>query len=70
MSRTIYINRKDCYGNFETVDEFMVNDFKGRKYAREMLKEYRLGDSSAHYYMSQKACKDWYDYQAEELNND
>jgi len=69
MSRTIYINRKDCYGNLETVDEFTVNDFKGRKYAKEMLKEYRLGDRSAHYYISQKACKDWYE-SYKEVNND
>jgi hypothetical protein len=74
MSRTIYINRKDDYGNLETVDEFSVNDFKGRisflKYAKEMLKEYRLSDRSAHYYMSQKACKDWYDYEVEEVNDE
>lgn len=55
MSRTIYINRKDCYGNLETVDEFT----EGRKYAIEMLREYRFGDSFAHYYMSQKPCKNW-----------
>jgi hypothetical protein len=55
MSRTIYINRKDCYGNLETVDELT----EGRKYAIEMLKDYRLCDRSAHYYMSQKACKNW-----------
>jgi hypothetical protein len=66
MSRTIYINRKDCYNNLETVDEFT----EGRKYATEMLKEYRLGDPSAHYYMSQKACKDWHDYEAEEVNDE
>ena len=63
MTRTIYINRKDCYGNLETVDEFSVNDFKWRrefiKYAKEMLNEYQIGDRSAHYYMSQKACKAW-----------
>jgi len=55
MSKTIYINRKDCYGNLETVDEFT----EGRKYAIEMLKEYRFVDRSAHYYMSQKSCKNW-----------
>ena len=72
MSRTIYINRKDDYGNLETVDEFSVNDFKGRisflKYAREMLNYYQLGDRSAHYYMSQKACKDWYESYKEVTN--
>ena len=51
----IYINRKDSYGNFETVDEFD----EGRKYAKEMLKEYVLSDASAYYYMSQRCCKDW-----------
>ena len=55
MNRTIYINRKDCCGNLETVDKFT----EGRKYAIEMLKEYRLGDRSAYYYMSQKSCKNW-----------
>ena len=55
MSKTIYINRKDYYGNFETVDEFT----EGQKYAKQMLAEYRFGDSSAYYYMSQKCCKDW-----------
>ena len=55
MSKTIYINREDCYGNFETVDEFT----EGRKYAKEMLIEYRFGDRSAYYYMSQRCCKDW-----------
>jgi len=65
MSRTIYINRKDCYGNFETVDEFT----EGRKYTIEMLNYYRLGDRSAHYYMSQKPCKSWLE-SYKEVNND
>ena len=51
----IYINRKDNFRNLETVDEFK----EGRKYAKEMLKEYRLSDASAYYYMSQRPCKDW-----------
>jgi len=51
----IYINREDSKGNLETVDEFD----EGRKYAKEMLNEYRLGDASAYYYMSQRPCKDW-----------
>ena len=50
----IYINRKDDYKNFETVDEFEF-----RKEAIKMLKEYRLSDKSAYYYMSQRPCKDW-----------
>ena len=51
----IYINRKDSHGNLETVDEFNAP----RRYAYEMLKEYRLSDHSAHYYLSQRACKAW-----------
>tara|TARA_R100000951_G_scaffold44972_1_gene38335 strand:- start:1246 stop:1422 length:177 start_codon:yes stop_codon:yes gene_type:complete len=51
----IYINRKDNYGNLETVDEFK----QGRKYAKEMLKEYRISDRYAHYYISQRSCKKW-----------
>jgi len=55
ISKNIYINRKDCYGNLETVDEFN----QGRKYAKEMLKEYRLSDTGAYYYMSQRCCNNW-----------
>ena len=51
----IYINRKDEYSNLETVDEFN----EGYKYAKAMLKEYRLSDPSAYHYLSQRACKDW-----------
>jgi len=51
----IYINRKDDFGNLETVDQFN----QGRKYAKEMLKEYRLSDSGAYYYISQRPCKNW-----------
>ena len=72
MSRTIYINRKEDYGNLETVDEFSINDFKGRisflKYAREMLNYYQKGDRSAHYYMSQKPCKAWLESYKEVTN--
>lgn len=51
--KTYYIQRKD--GNqLETVDEFT-----SRKEAREMLREYRMSDTSAHYYISSRACKDW-----------
>ena len=39
----IYINRKDDFGNLETIDQFN----QGRKYVKEMLKEYRLSDSGA-----------------------
>jgi len=50
-----YIQRKD-EKDLETVDEFTT-----RKEAREMLKEYRLSDSSAHYYLSTRVCKNWKD---------
>lgn len=54
----VYIQRLNDYnkakGSLETVDQFET-----RKEAREMLKEYQLSDSSAHYYLSQKPCKDW-----------
>lgn len=50
-----YINREYSCGNFETVDEFD----EGRKYALEMLKNYRLSDASADYRMSRRCCKDW-----------
>ena len=54
-----YIQRKDSYGNFETVDKFY-----SRKEAIKMLKEYRLSDQSGYYYMSQKCCKDWIEEEA------
>ena len=59
----IYINRKDDFGNLETVEEFN----EGRKYAKEMLKEYRLSDPSAYYYISQRPCKEW---RADEVSDD
>jgi len=49
----IYIQRKDQYG-LETVDQF-----DNRKEAKTMLKEYKLSDSSANYYTSQRPCKGW-----------
>lgn len=49
----VYIQRKDDY-SLETVDEFET-----RKEGKEMLKEYRLSDKTADYYLSQKPCKDW-----------
>ena len=52
----IYINRKDSDG-LETVDEF--NEYCTFDYATSMLKEYRLSDPCAHYYISQRACKAW-----------
>ena len=49
-----YIQRKDFYGNFETVDQF-----ESHKEAKSMLKEYRLSDQSAYYYISRRSYKDW-----------
>jgi len=52
-----YIQRKDyTFKTLETVDEFATY-----KEAREMLKEYRISDNSAEYYISQRACKGWND---------
>jgi hypothetical protein len=48
-----YIQRKD--GKYlETVDEFET-----AKEAKVMLKEYRLSDPSAEYYISNRCCKAW-----------
>lgn len=49
----IYIQRKDSR-QLETVDQFET-----RKEARAMLAEYRTADTSAHYYLSSRPCKDW-----------
>ena len=48
-----YIQRKDSNG-LETVDEFETY-----KEARQMLKEYRISDTSAEYYISSRCCKHW-----------
>lgn len=48
-----YINRKDSQYR-ETVDEF-----KTRKEAGKMCKEYNLSDYSAVYYVSTRPCKGW-----------
>ena len=48
----IYIQRKSS--TLETVDEF-----KARKEALAMLKEYRLADWSATYYLSKRPCRAW-----------
>jgi hypothetical protein len=48
-----YVQRKDQCG-LETVDRFET-----LKEARAMLAEYRLSDSTAHYYLSSRACKAW-----------
>lgn len=38
----------------ETVDQF-----EKLSEARQMLKEYRLSDQSADYYLSTRACRNW-----------
>lgn len=48
-----YIQRKDRNG-LETVDQFNT-----RKEALAMLKEYRIADPYADYYLSSRACKNW-----------
>lgn len=48
-----YIQRKDSNG-LETVDEFETY-----KEAKEMVKEYRISDTSAEYYISSRCCKHW-----------
>lgn len=51
-----YIQRKDhVFKTLETVDEFETY-----KEAKAMVKEYRMSDPSAQYYISQRACKDWH----------
>lgn len=51
MSR--YIQRKGD-NQLETVDEFETY-----KEAREMVKEYRMSDPTAEFYISQRPCKGW-----------
>jgi len=48
-----YINRKGN-GYTETVDQF--DTFKE---AREMVREYRISDPYAEYWVSSRACKGW-----------
>ena len=49
----LYIQRKENR-YLETVDQFET-----RKEALLMLKEYKLSDNSAHYYISRRSCKAW-----------
>lgn len=51
--RPIYIQRKDGK-QLETVDEFPA-----WKEARAMVKEYRMSDPTAHYYLSNRPCNNW-----------
>lgn len=48
-----YIQRKDRFG-LETVDQF-------QKYSEavKMLREYKISDRTAEYYISSRACKEW-----------
>ena len=48
-----YIQRRDRW-QLETVDQFETT-----KEARDMLKEYRLADTSAEYYISSRCCRGW-----------
>ena len=48
-----YIQRKGD-GYLETVDEFPT-----RKEALMMIKEYRISDPYAVYYLSSRACRGW-----------
>lgn len=50
---TVYIQRLGD-GLLETVDEFETP-----MEARTALKEYRMADPSAHYYLSSRPCKAW-----------
>jgi hypothetical protein len=49
----VYIQRKDT-NSLETVDEFPT-----MREARKVVREYRLSDPSASYYLSSRACKVW-----------
>ena len=48
-----YIQRKEGR-DLETVDEF-----DSWKEARDMVKEYRMSDRTADFYISRRACKHW-----------
>lgn len=48
-----YIQRKDQF-RLETVDQF-----DNIKEAVKMVREYRISDPYANYYISQRPCKDW-----------
>ena len=51
----IYVQRKDYqFKQLETVDQFET-----RKEALATVKEYRIADTSARYYLSQRPCKEW-----------
>jgi hypothetical protein len=55
---TLYINRESVSnrrGSRETVDE----TDEGWKYARFLVREYRLGDPDGDYWISHRACAGW-----------
>lgn len=49
----VYMQRRDGR-QLETVDEFTT-----WREARAMLVEYRLGDTTAYYYLSRRPCRAW-----------
>lgn len=51
-----YIQYKYGTNPLETIAEFET-----RKEALNALREYRLSDPYGVYYISQRACKDWYE---------
>ncbi len=59
--KTMYVNCKRSGWGIETVDEFPANTRDERKEARRCLNEYRICDSTAYYYLSQRSTKDWKD---------
>lgn len=59
-TRSTYVQRKQG-ATLETVDEFPAGTREERKYAREMLAEYQLGDRAGRYYLSSRPCKGWND---------
>ena len=48
-----YVNMKGSHG-IETVDEY-----KGFKEGKMLVREYRLSDPTNHYYLSSRSTKDW-----------
>lgn len=55
-----YIQRKDYqFHTLETVDQFDT-----AKEARAMVREYRIADQSADYYISTRPCRNWNEVQS------
>lgn len=59
----VYIQRKDS-NYLETVDEFETY-----REAFKMIREYRLSDPSADYYLSKRPCKTWREQSKTETTN-